>query len=107
MWRTWRRPISWRPWRRALRAQVFNIGGGESISLLALLEDLGRLAEADLTPEFCPARAGEVRHSRADITHARHLLGYTPAVSLTAGLKRTLEASRDALSLPTRQVAYA
>lgn len=87
--------------------QVFNIGSGVSVSLLALLADLGRLAGVDLTPEFCPARVGEVRHSRADIAHARHLMGYTPNISLTAGLKRTLEASRDGMGLSTHQVAYA
>ncbi len=51
---------------------AFNVAGGVSISLLDLLTALGRLTDRTLIPEFCPPRSGEVRHSRADISHARY-----------------------------------
>jgi nucleoside-diphosphate-sugar epimerase len=71
--------------------EVFNIGCGTSFSvknLLATLEELsGRSAEVD----FQPPRAGDVRHSLADITKARRLLGYEPSVGFREGLKITLD----------------
>jgi nucleoside-diphosphate-sugar epimerase len=76
--------------------QTFNIAGGQGTSLLELLTILSRLTGAQLKPEFLPARAGEVRHSRADISRARYMLGYAPADSLASGLKRTVEVTRKA-----------
>ena len=38
-----------------------------------------------------PTRAGDVRHSLADIARARELLGYEPVVSFEEGLEGTLE----------------
>ncbi len=75
--------------------QVFNIGCGEATSLLQLQALIAELlsAQAGRTPppvRFEPARAGEVRHSRADIGKARELLGYVPQVSLRQGLEQTL-----------------
>ncbi len=72
--------------------QVINIGCGESTSLLALLALLAELSGSSqvATPQFAPAREGEVRHSRSDISKARRLLGYAPQVDLRAGLAQTL-----------------
>lgn len=70
--------------------ETFNIGCGESISLLELLEELRGATGAALVPEFRVARAGDVRHSRADITHARTKLGYEPTIGLREGLRRTV-----------------
>jgi len=38
---------------------------------------------------YLPPRQGDLPHSLADISKARALLGYEPAVSLTLGLRRT------------------
>jgi UDP-glucose 4-epimerase len=87
--------------------QVFNIAGGECISLLDLLATLESLIGLPLTPEFRPARPGEVRHSRADISLARNLLGFEPAVTLPTGLERTLRAAREAMNPAGLELAHA
>jgi nucleoside-diphosphate-sugar epimerase len=69
---------------------VFNIGGGESITLLDLVAELNRLTGQQLKPRFESARAGDVRHSRADISAARRELRYEPSVTWQEGLGRTL-----------------
>ena len=76
--------------------QVFNIAGGNSITLLDLMSVLGDVTGAAVAPHFAPARSGDVRHSRADISRARALLGYAPAVSFTEGICRTVEQTRRA-----------
>jgi UDP-glucose 4-epimerase len=75
---------------------VFNVGSGTAISLLDLLAELNRILGTDIAPQFQPPRAGDVRDSLADITRAREVLGYRPAVSLAEGLRRTVEYYRQA-----------
>lgn len=71
--------------------QVFNIACGQRVSLLDMIAALNRLVGRELPIEQRPARAGDVRHSLADIDRARRVLGYAPEVSFEAGLARTLE----------------
>lgn len=87
---------------------VFNVGGGTQISLLDLLEALGGVTGRRLKPEFLPARAGEVYHSRADISGAREVLGYEPTLTLAEGLAHTLAwASCEAAGLAVDRAASA
>lgn len=76
-----------------IAGQTFNIAGGQGISVMDLLVLLERVTGKSLQPELRPARAGEVRHSCANISRARCILGYEPAVSLATGLKRTVDAA--------------
>lgn len=71
--------------------QVYNIACSEQTSLNELLETLKQIAGSDLVPQYRPERAGDVRHSLADITKAKTLLGYHPSVSVKQGLKSTFE----------------
>jgi UDP-glucose 4-epimerase len=78
----------------AAAGNVYNIGNGVSTSVLELVKQLLQLLGTNLQPSHGPARAGDVRHSQADITRARRDLGYAPAVSFADGLRRTLDAYR-------------
>jgi UDP-glucose 4-epimerase len=69
----------------------FNVAHGERHSLLDLLELLrGLIGVEGSDVESAPPRVGDVRHSQADITAAREVLGYEPAVSFAEGLARTV-----------------
>ncbi len=70
--------------------RVYNIGTGRGITLLELLDALNRLLGTSVTAQHAPARAGDVRHSRADVSLARRELGYEPTVPFEDGLARTL-----------------
>ena len=70
--------------------RVFNVAGGQSISLLQLVAELNRLTGQSLKPRFEPARAGDVRSSRADMSAARRALGFRCHVPWQEGLERTL-----------------
>ena len=71
--------------------KVYNIGTGRSVSVLDLIAALNRLLGTGLEAVHGPARAGDVRHSRADISRARTDLGYEPSVPFEEGLRRTLD----------------
>lgn len=70
---------------------VYNVGNGaKSINLLELVQHLNDLLGTNLKPQFGPERAGDVRHSQADVTRARRDLGYDPTVNFAEGLRRTM-----------------
>jgi UDP-glucose 4-epimerase len=85
---------------KALRGQALNVATGKRISLLDLHRELSRRLGVDLPPEHRPARAGDIRHSQADVRAAGRLLGYRPVVPFAEGIRRTVdwyrqEAGRD------------
>jgi nucleoside-diphosphate-sugar epimerase len=68
--------------------ETFNIGFGESATILALAETLRRLLPGSPEPVFAPARVGDIRASAADIGRATQVLGYRPACDLTRVCRR-------------------
>jgi nucleoside-diphosphate-sugar epimerase len=72
--------------------RVYNVACGERITLNRLAKELGRIMGARIEPVHAAPRAGDVRHSLADVTAAQTDLGYQPRVSLTDGLRATVEA---------------
>jgi nucleoside-diphosphate-sugar epimerase len=83
--------------------QVINVANGERITLNQLLAELKTLTgKSDVVADYQPSRAGDVKHSLADITRARELLGFEPRVDLATGLQLTMDwwkASRFAKAL--------
>ncbi len=77
--------------------QVYNIACGEQTTLNELFEILKTEAGSDLQPIHGPERAGDVRHSLADISKAQQLLGYKVGVTVKEGLKQTFQWYREKL----------
>ena len=77
------------------RDQVYNmaVGGRTTLNELFIIlkDELERLKiHYKRAPVYGPFRAGDVRHSQADISKARALLGYAPSHDLRAGLREAL-----------------
>jgi len=70
--------------------QRFNIGCGDRISLLELASAISDVMGMPMRLEHLPPRTGDVRHSQADISRARDVLGYSGSVSLRTGLEKTV-----------------
>jgi UDP-N-acetylglucosamine 4-epimerase len=71
--------------------QVFNIAAGERTSLNQLFEMLKEIGGSDLAPKYGPERKGDVKHSLADVSKAKNLIGYNPSVNVKQGLKIAFE----------------
>jgi nucleoside-diphosphate-sugar epimerase len=71
--------------------EVFNVAVGERVSLNTLLQLVAEATGREIEAEHAAARPGDVRHSVADVAKARSCLGYEPRVTLTEGLRRTIE----------------
>jgi nucleoside-diphosphate-sugar epimerase len=70
--------------------QVINLGIGERVTLKELLAELQKIIGVNLPARHEEFRAGDVRHSLADISLAEALLGYRPLVGLAEGLEHTV-----------------
>ncbi len=93
---------------------VYNVAAGGRHTLLELFDAM-RAAAARLHPAAAgmelhrrPLRAGDIRHSHADVSRARALLGYEPTHDLRAGLDETVRwYGRAVPRAPARPVAAA
>ena len=75
-----------------LTGQALNIGAGQRISVNQLATTLAKLCEREgVRPIYEPERAADVKHSYADTSLARQLIGYEPVTSLESGLAETVE----------------
>lgn len=79
----------------AAPGRVYNIAGGTPVSLLDLLDRLGRITHRHVSPVFQAARPGDIRHSAADLSRATIDLGFCPVITLDEGLERTVAAIRN------------
>jgi nucleoside-diphosphate-sugar epimerase len=73
------------------QGEIFNIGGGEEVNVLQVLEILQELSGIAAQTTYGPRRPGDQRRTAADITKARQRLGYAPQTTLVEGLRAQLE----------------
>ncbi len=72
--------------------EAFNIAFGGREYLIDIYYGLTKaLGKEDVEPNFGPDRAGDIKHSNADISKARELLGYDPDYSFQEGIKLAIE----------------
>lgn len=72
--------------------KVINVANGRQVTLNELLEIMKKITgKSGVTARYEPVRVGDVRHSLADISLARSLLGYEPKVGLEEGLRLTFD----------------
>jgi UDP-N-acetylglucosamine/UDP-N-acetyl-alpha-D-glucosaminouronate 4-epimerase len=71
--------------------QMMNLATGARITLNQVFEILCELTGYRGRPAYAEARAGDIRHSLAEMGRARELLGYEPEVDFREGLRRTVE----------------
>ena len=82
-----------------IEGEVLNVGTGGRISVNELARTMAQsLGRADLTPIHQPERAGDLKHSFADLTRSRSVLGYEPIVEFRPGLEQTMAWYRSELS---------
>ncbi len=71
--------------------EVFNIACGQRVTINELAKNIAKILNIDIKPIHVDPRAGDVRHSLADISKAQSCLGYEPKVGFEEGLRLTVE----------------
>lgn len=70
---------------------AFNIAYGGREYLIDIYHSLTRALGKNIEPNFGPDRAGDIKHSNADISKAREMLGYDPDYDFDSGLKLAID----------------
>lgn len=71
--------------------RVFNAGNGNRYTLHETWALLQKIEGVTLPPNYAPPRAGDVKHSQADVRAAAEYLGHAPQYSFEQGLRLTLD----------------
>jgi UDP-N-acetylglucosamine 4-epimerase len=77
--------------------QAYNIAFGGRESLVDIYSQIMNLLGKDIQPTFGPERKGDIKHSNADISKAKEMLGYEPEWSFQQGLLAAIEWYRENL----------
>lgn len=77
--------------------EAFNIAYGGREYLIDIYYDLCRALGKEVEPKFGPDRAGDIKHSNADISKARKLLGYAPEFDFERGIALAIDWYRENL----------
>ena len=77
--------------------QAYNIAYGGREYLIDIFNVLRDTLDVDVEPVFGPDRKGDIKHSNADISKARSLLGYDPDWSFERGITEAIEWYKDNL----------
>lgn len=71
--------------------EVINVACGGRISINQIIADINRYFGKNIKPNYLPERQGDIKHSAADISLARRVIGYEPIVSTLDGLKLAMD----------------
>ena len=71
--------------------ETFNIAYGGREFLIDIYYGLTKALNKDIQPNFGPERKGDIKHSNADISKAKVMLGYEPEYSFESGIKLAIE----------------
>lgn len=77
--------------------ESFNIAYGGREYLIDIYQALKTALQVDIEPIFGPDRVGDIKHSNADISKARSLLGYEPEYDFKRGLNEAIDWYRENL----------
>lgn len=70
--------------------RAFNVGTGESINILKLLDTMAEQSGKIIEPNFQPARQGDIKDSCSDTSLIKEKLGFEPSIKLENGIKELL-----------------
>jgi UDP-glucose 4-epimerase len=75
--------------------EIFNIGGGSRVVLADVLDKIEAIVVSPIQRNYLEKARGDARHTGADVSKAKKILGYNPQVSLVEGLTREWEWVRE------------
>lgn len=75
--------------------EVMNVACAQQLTIEQVVFGIAAQLNVACEPDYQTVRAGDVQHSRADISRAENLLGYRPLILFKEGLERTVKAFTD------------
>jgi UDP-N-acetylglucosamine 4-epimerase len=78
--------------------EVFNVAYGGRERLIDVYRTIASALDKNIEPKWGPPRAGDIRHSNADITETQEAFGYSPDYNFACGLSLAIDWYRENLS---------
>jgi len=82
---------------RQTKGEVINIACGEAVTVNEIIALINELVGKNIKPTYTDPRPGDVKHSLADITIAKNILGFKPTVPFKQGLRLAIDWYRENL----------
>lgn len=82
---------------RKTSGEVINVACGQAVTVNEIIAMINKLLGKNVRPIYADARPGDVKHSLADITAAKNLIGFEPTVSFADGLRLAIDWYRNNL----------
>lgn len=74
-----------------LHGEAMNISTVNAVTVNTVVSEIQKLlGKEDVEPAYAPPRPGDIKHSLADVTRAKELIGYAPLVSFEDGIKKAI-----------------
>jgi len=74
-----------------IKCEVFNIACGKAYSVLDIVKYVNKILGKNILPALGPIRAGDAKHTLADISKVKKLIGFKPEIGFEEGLRKTIE----------------
>ena len=82
-------------WKAARAAKVHgeavNISTATAVSVNTVVNTIKELLGKAIQPTYAPPRPGDIKHSLADVSLAKKVIGYEPTVSFDEGIRRAID----------------
>jgi UDP-glucose 4-epimerase len=79
------------------KGEVINIACGQAVTVNEIIDMINDLLGKNVKPKYTDPRPGDVKHSLADITAAKNLIGFKPLIQFEDGLQKAINWYRDNL----------
>ena len=79
--------------------KIINIACGARTDLNQLVNNLNEILNSNIQPVYADERPGDVKHSQADISLARKILGYNPVCSFKDGVIETVKWYKNSVAI--------
>lgn len=77
--------------------EAINISTVDAVTVNTVVKTITELLGKDIKPVYVPPRAGDIKHSLADVSLAKEVIGYEPFVSFEAGINMAIDWYRENL----------
>jgi UDP-glucose 4-epimerase len=80
---------------KVTHGEVINAACGNAVTVNQVISLINELLGKNVKPNHVPDRAGDIKHSLADISLAKKVIGYEPIVSFDEGLRQAIDWYRE------------
>ncbi len=77
--------------------EAINISTVNAVTVNTVVKTVTELLEKDIKPVYAPPRPGDIKHSLADVSLAKEVIGYEPKISFVEGIRMAIDWYRENL----------